>query len=204
MADFDLPVVKYLLADNFEEAIQAAAQIGYPLVMKTAEPGITHKSDCGGVIIDIQDLRSLEQAYADLQNRLGCKVVIMPMVSAGIEVSLGMKNDPHYGPVIIVACGGVLIELIKDRTFALAPLNTEQAMQMLAGLKLSQLLDGIRGQAAVNRQALIDLIVRFSELAVALSQSIREIDLNPVIVSEQGCTIVDALIVPKSINENNT
>ena len=101
--------------------IQTAAEAGYPLVMKTAEPGIAHKSDCSGVIVNIQDQQALEQAYADLQSRLGSKVVIMPMVSGGIEVSLGMKNDPHYGPMIIIATGGIFIELLKDRTYSLAP-----------------------------------------------------------------------------------
>jgi len=195
MEDFGLPVVKHIVSDSPEQAILAAKEVGYPLVLKTAEPGIAHKSDCGGVIVNIQNQQGLEQAYADLQSRLGSKVVIMPMVSGSIEVSLGMKNDHNYGPMIIVATGGIFIELLKDRAYSLAPVSTGKAESLLGNLKLSQLLDGVRGQPVVDREALVSLIVDFSELVYALGDSIAEIDLNPVIVDTEGCTIVDALII---------
>lgn len=196
MADFGLPTVAFQCCETLEQAISAANQLSYPLVMKTAEPGIAHKSDCGGVIVAIGDQPALEAAYQTLQQKLGSKVVIMPMVENGIEVSLGMKNDAHYGPMVIIASGGILIELLNDRAFSLAPVTLQQADTMLGSLKLSKLLDGIRGQPAVDRDALISLIVSFSELVYAFSDSVAEIDLNPVIVNAAGCTIVDALIVP--------
>lgn len=204
MADFDLPVVKHSLVGSLDSVIQAATEVGYPLVMKTAEPDIAHKSDCGGVIVNIQDQQGLEQAYADLLSRLGSKVIIMPMISGGIEVSLGMKNDPHYGPMLIIAAGGIFIELLNDRAFALAPVDAGQAVSLLSHLKLSRLLDGIRGQPAVDRAALVSLIVNFSELVYAFGESIAEVDLNPVIVSRQGCTIVDALIISKTLDAKIT
>ena len=138
----------------------------------------------------------MELAYQTLQQKLGSKVVIMPMVEGGIEVSLGMKNDTDYGPMVIIATGGIFIELLNDRAFSLAPVTPEAAETMLNSLKLSKFLDGVRGQPAVDRQPLINLIVRFSELVYAFSDSIAEIDLNPVIVNQTGCTIVDALVVP--------
>jgi acyl-CoA synthetase (NDP forming) len=196
MADFGLPTVAFQRCETLEQATIAANQLKYPLVMKTAEPGIAHKSDCGGVIVAIADQPALETAYQTLLQKLGSKVVIMPMVENGIEISLGMKNDAHYGPMVIVASGGILIELLNDRTFSLAPVTHEQAETMLLGLKLSKLLDGVRSQAAVNRESLVDFIVGFSELIYAFSDSIAEIDLNPVIVNAAGCTIVDALVVP--------
>jgi len=195
MSDFNLPVVPNILCGDSARVVKGAEAIGYPLVMKTAEPGIQHKSDVGGVVVGIQSEDKLIDAYHMLCDKLGKQVLLMPMVRQGVEVSLGMKYDPHYGPMVIVATGGIFIELIKDRSFALAPLNRIQVEGMLEGLKLSKLLGGLRGQPAVNRQALVDLIVHFSGLVVALGDSISEIDLNPVIVTGQGCTIVDALTI---------
>jgi len=196
MSDFDLPVVPHCICNDEKSVLEAIEETGYPLVMKTAEPGIQHKSDVGGVVVNIQNQQELLTAYRILGEKLGKQVVLMPMVDKGIEVSLGMKYDPHYGPMVIIATGGILIELIKDRCFALAPLNATQIDKMLNRLKLSKLLDGVRGQPTVNRQALVKLIVQFSELVYAFGDSIAEIDLNPVIVTEQDCTIVDALIIP--------
>jgi len=198
MSDFGLPVVGHRVANCQQQVIDAVGSFGYPLVIKTAEPGIMHKSDSGGVKVGIENQQDLEAAYQELNSRLGNHVVVMPMIETGIEVSLGMKNDPQYGPMIIIACGGVLIELLNERAFALAPLYGNQANAMLDQLKLARLLDGVRGQPAVDRNALVDLILRFSELVCEFSETIAEIDLNPVIVSQSGCTIVDALVISKS------
>ena len=197
MSDFGLPSVDFRLAKSFEQLYENADSLGYPLVLKTAMPGIAHKSDKNGVIVGIEDRRQLETAYRDLQARLGDRVVIMPMIETGVEVSVGMKNDPQYGPMVIVACGGVLIEILAERAFRLAPVNSEQANAMIDQTWLSRLLSGVRGQAAVDRAALVELVVRFSQLATSLDDVISEIDLNPVIVNQSGCTIVDALVIPK-------
>jgi acyl-CoA synthetase (NDP forming) len=196
MADFDLPCVRFELAHNLEEALAAADACGYPLVLKTAMPGIAHKSDKNGVKVGIEDAAQLEAGYRDLRQRLGGRVLVMPMVAAGIEVSIGMKNDAQFGPMVIVACGGVLIELLAERAFQLAPLSRVQANAMIDRLRLAKLLAGVRGQSAVDREALVQLMVRFSQLVTALEASIAEIDLNPIIVNRSGCTIVDALVVP--------
>jgi acyl-CoA synthetase (NDP forming) len=199
MADFGLPVVEFSIAENIEHVCTAAAACGYPLVLKTAMPGIAHKSDQNGVKVGIDNQQKLEHEYRDLQARLGDRVVVMPMIESGIEVSIGMKNDPQYGPMVIVACGGVMIELLAERAFKLAPVNIEQANAMIDQTRLAKLLAGVRGQAAVDRVALVDLVVRFSELVVALRDPVAEIDLNPVIVNQRGCTIVDALVIPQQI-----
>jgi len=196
MADFGLPGVRCEFAVDLDGALAAAEACGYPVVLKTAMPGIKHKSDQNGVRVNINTAQQLEQEYRDLQQRLGERVLVMPMLRGGIEVSLGMKNDAQFGPLVVVACGGVLIELLAERAFALAPLDTEQAGALIDRIRLSHLLAGVRGQAAVDRKALQHLIVRFSEMVVALEDSIAEIDLNPVIVDASGCTIVDALVVP--------
>jgi acyl-CoA synthetase (NDP forming) len=198
MADFGLPVVESNLIENPDQLRAAGASCGWPVVLKTAQPGITHKSDQNGVKTGLGDQAQLHSGYQDLCARLGERAVVMPMVAAGVEVSLGMKNDAQYGPMVIVACGGVLIELLAERAFRLAPVDARQAEAMIDELKLGQLLAGVRGQAAVDRKALVDLIVRFSALVVELADTIAEIDLNPVIVNQSGATIVDALVIAKS------
>ena len=196
MSDFGLPSVRFALVDNDEQLLQAADDFGYPLVLKTAMPGISHKSDRSGVIVGISDRQHLQRAYKDLQQRLGKRVLLMPQVPTGVEVSVGMKNDVQYGPMIIIACGGVLVELLAERAFRLAPVSSHEANLMIDELRLARLLAGVRGQPALDRGALVKLIVHFSRLVLALKDSISEIDLNPVIVNKSGCFIVDALVIP--------
>jgi len=202
ISDFELPCVDFARAQSLEQALVVADGFGYPLMLKTAMPGIAHKSDKNGVRVGIETAAQLEVEYLDLQQRLGEQVLVMPMVTAGVEVSVGMKNDAQFGPMVIVACGGILIELLAERAFQLAPVNRKQAETMIGQLRLTKLLDGVRGQAAVDRVALVALIVRFSELVMALSDSIAEIDLNPVIVNQSGCAIVDALVIPASLRDS--
>jgi acyl-CoA synthetase (NDP forming) len=196
MSDFGLPCVPFELAQDWQQVQAAAGLYGYPLVLKTAMPDIAHKSDRNGVKVGIADLRQLEAGYRDLQQRLGARVLVMPQVASGIEVSVGMKNDAQFGPLVIIACGGVLIELLGERAFALAPLTPEVVDGMIDQTRLANLLAGVRGRPAVDRAALSDLVLRFSALVVALRDDIAEIDLNPVIVAASGCSIVDALVIP--------
>jgi len=159
--------------------------------------GITHKSDVNEVKVNIASRQQLEVAYQDLQTRLGNRVVVMPMIESGVEVSVGMKNDPQYGPLIIVTCVGVLIDVLAVRAFKLAPVDSKQASAIIDQTRLAKLLSGVRGQSAVDRQALAELIARLSELAIIFADSIAEVDLNSVIVSQSGCTVVDVLVVPR-------
>ena len=202
MTAFNLPVVTYYYADELETLITRADQLTYPVVLKTAEQGISHKSDIAGVKLSIQDVQQLKQVYDDFCRRIGNAVIVMPMARQGIELSLGMKNDPQYGPLLIISAGGILIELINDRAFALAPVSRQQAIELLEQLKVVKLLKGVRGQAPSDIAALVDLIVSFSEMIYIMRDSIAEIDLNPVIAHPQGCTIVDALVVPKQLTQD--
>ena len=195
MTECDLPVSKFAVIDNFQALNQKALEFGFPVVLKTAMPGIAHKSDRDGVKVNIQSLKELESAYRDLVSCLGHRVLLMPMADSGVEVSIGMKNDPDYGAMIILACGGILIELMNERSFRMTPVNEYEADEMIRKLKLSALIDGVRGQPALDRSALVKLISSFSIVAGSLTPRVSEIDLNPVIVHQTGCTIVDALVV---------
>lgn len=197
MRDFGLPSVAFTLADDAGQVQAAAACHGYPVVLKTAMPGIAHKSEQNGVKVNIADADRLLDEYEDLQRRLGRRVLVMPQVAAGIEVSVGMKNDAQFGPLVVIACGGLLIELLAERAVGLAPLSTSEVEALLDRTRLASLLAGVRGQPAADRAALVQLVVRFSWMVTELAGDIDEIDLNPVIVGRSGCTIVDALVVPR-------
>ncbi|MCP4979647.1 MAG: CoA-binding protein, partial [Gammaproteobacteria bacterium] len=176
-------------------------RIGYPLVLKTAEIGINHKSDSNGVFVNIQSEVDLSEHYSDLCQRLGPKALVSQMVAAGVEIALGTLNDPQFGPIIMVAAGGILVELLSDRSVAICPVNSRQADEMLSSLKVNRLLQGVRGKPAVNRQALIDAIVALSRIAFEFHDSIAEIDINPVLVNEHEAVAVDALI---ALNKSRT
>jgi len=195
LKDFFLPVPKNDIATSEEDAITIAHKIGFPVVVKTAESGISHKSDQHGVFVNIRSETELVHHYRDLEQRLGPRVLICEMISTGTEVGLGIVNDPQFGPMVMISAGGVLIELLSDRSIAMAPVSTTEAHQMLNELKINNLIAGLRGNEAGNRQALIDFVVHFSHLAHALREHIKAVDINPVIVNASGAIAVDALVV---------
>jgi acyl-CoA synthetase (NDP forming) len=195
--EFSIPVVRHEIVASQAELVTAAAAIGYPVVLKTAQPGINHKSDCGGVFVNVQSEQELLRHYRDIESRLGPKALLSQMVGEGIEIALGTVNDSQFGPVIMVAAGGILVEFLGDREIAMCPVSEAQAEAMLSSLKLNRLLLGLRGRPAANRQALIDNIVNLSRLAWVLQDSIAEIDINPIIANASDAVAVDALIALK-------
>jgi len=194
-ADFDIPVPKQAVIKDQTSLLTAAKSIGFPIVLKTAEPGILHKSDAGGVFVNIQNETELVEHYSDLSQRLGPTALLTQMIDKGNEVGLGIVNDPQFGPLLMVAAGGILIELLSERAVALCPLGVEDADELLSTLKIDALINGVRGQAASDRQALILIMVKLSILAYELKDMIAEVDINPVIVNPTGAVAVDALVV---------
>ena len=195
LADYGVPVIAHLHADDLDGARQAAEKIGYPVVMKTAEPGILHKSDVGGVKLGIKDAAALETAYADLKTRLGAHVLLMPMAGKGTEISFGMTQDAQFGPIVMIGAGGVLIEMMPDRRFALPPFGPIEARRQIDQLSLRPLLDGKRGAKPADVGKLAQAFAAFSVMVGDLDGLIGEIDVNPLIVNEAGAVAVDALIV---------
>jgi acyl-CoA synthetase (NDP forming) len=204
LRDFAIPVVRHASVTSEAELIEAAAELGYPVVLKTAEPGIHHKSDSAGVFVGIDCQQDLLRHYRDINARLGAKALLSQMVESGTEIALGTVNDRQFGPVVMVAAGGIMVELLYDRVLAMCPVSPAQAQTMLDSLRANQLLKGLRGRPASNRQALIDVIVRLSQLAFALRDRIAEIDINPIIVSADEAIAVDALIALVAPGESKT
>ena len=196
LADYGIATPPRRLADTEEAVWQAAREIGYPVALKTAMPGIQHKTDRGGVRLGLVDEAALAAAYADMTRRLGPKVLVQRMADKGVEIGLGAINDPNFGPYVMIAAGGVLIELLADRVVALAPIGRDTARTLIARLKVARLLDGVRGGPKLDIDALADCLARLSVLAWDNRDRIAEIDINPVIVTQNGCMAVDALVVP--------
>jgi acyl-CoA synthetase (NDP forming) len=179
------------------EAAAAAARIGYPVVLKTDEPGIAHKSDAGGVLLGLRDEAELLAGYADLAARLGPAALVCETVPPGTELALGLVRDADLGPLIVVGAGGILVELIADRAVALPPLTTAQAAELLDGLKIGRLLAGTRGAAPADLGALARAITGLAELACELGDLIEALDINPLICGPHGAVAVDALVIPR-------
>ena len=193
---FGIPVVASTQAATLADAERAADRIGYPVAMKTAVPGIVHKSDVRGVRIAIADVDELRETYRDFEGRLGPEVTVAAMAPPGVEVALGIVRDPTFGPLVLVAAGGVLVEVLHDRKLALPPIDEDAARRLIEGLAIRPLLDGVRGTPPADVDALARAVSRLSVLALELGDRIAELDVNPVIVSPSGCVAVDALVIP--------
>ena len=182
-------------ADSAAAALAAAAAIGYPVVLKTDEPAIPHKSDAGGVVLGVDGPAELAAAYRDLAARLGRRVLVCETVPPGTELALGVARDPDLGPLVVVGAGGVLVELLADRAVRLPPVNEEQGRRMIGGLRAARLLAGVRGAPPADTAAVIRAITGLSALAIELGDELAALDVNPLICGPAGAVAVDALAV---------
>lgn len=194
LTDFGVGTTAYELANSESDAVAAAVRVAYPVALKTAKEGLLHKSDEGGVVLGIQDEEQLRIAYEGMSHQLGDAVLVSSMAPTGVEMFLGVKHDPQYGPVVLIGSGGVLAETIADVQFALPPFDAAHAHRCIDRLKLRPLLDGIRGRPAADIDAFCEAAARFSEMAAGLGDVLAEVDVNPVIVHEDGAVAVDALV----------
>ena len=199
LTDYHVPVLPHRLAESAAEAEKAAEELGFPVVLKTATPGILHKSDVGGVKLGLSDAAAVRAAYEDVARRLGPRVLLAPMAKGGLELSFGAKLDPQFGPVVMVGAGGVLIEFMTDRACALAPVDDAEAARLIDGLSLRPLLDGKRGAPPSDIAALGTALARFSTMVADLSGLVQEIDVNPLLAGPKACVALDALIVPVGV-----
>jgi len=190
------------VATSAAEASQMAGAMGFPVVMKIVSPEILHKTEAGGVIVGVKDAKEAGAAYNQIvanakkynakANILG--VQVQQMIQGGQEVIVGAVTDGSFGKLVAFGMGGVLVEVLKDITFRLAPATKEDAGSMLDGIQAAEMLKGVRGGKPVNREALQDLIVRVSQL-ISDFPEISEMDLNPVFADENGATAADVRIV---------
>jgi acetyltransferase len=200
---YGIPTVPTKLARSTEDAVSMAEKIGYPVVLKLHSETITHKSDVGGVQLDLKDQHAVRRAYQAIESSVSvkaglaafCGVTVQPMVRAtGYELILGSSVDPQFGPVLLFGSGGQLVEVYRDRALALPPLNTTLAARLMERTKIFTALKGVRGRKPVDLAGLESLLVRFSDLVVDQPR-MREIDINPLVASAEGLLALDARIV---------
>lgn len=204
LEDFGVATTRPRAASDEAEVLDAARAAGFPVTLKTAKKGLLHKSDQGGVIVGIGDEQQLLQMYQIMSHRLGPDVLVAPMVAGGVDLFLGVKRDPQFGPVILLGFGGILAETINDVQFALPPFDAAHARRCVDRMKFRPLLDGARVSPAVDIEGFCDTAARFSAAVHALRDVVSEMDVNPVIVSETGAVAVDALTVGRDRREKES
>ena len=197
-----IPVVDTRLATSKAEAMELAKKMGFPVVMKIVSPDISHKSDAGGVKLGIQNATQVGKAYTEIlanakkydKKAKIVGVTVQKMARQGIEVIVGMTKDAQFGPVIMFGLGGIMVEVLKDVSFRIVPLEKRDAAEMITEIKGFPVLKGFRGQEPANIPLLEDLIIKVSDF-VDKNPEIKELDLNPVMVYHKGAKTVDARII---------
>ncbi|AVZ31480.1 acetate--CoA ligase family protein [Nodularia spumigena] len=205
LAAYGVPVVTTCVAESEDEAVRCAENMGYPVVLKVFSHTITHKTDVGGVQLNLRDAEAVRLAYNAIAESVSAKVgvehflgvTVQPMVKmAGYELIIGSSLDAQFGPVLVFGTGGKLVEIFRDRAIALPPLNTTLARRMMEQTQIYKALQGVRGQKSIDLAALEQLMVVFSQLVVE-QPGIKEIDINPLLASSEELIALDARIILK-------
>jgi 4-hydroxybutyryl-CoA synthetase (ADP-forming) len=200
---YGFPLPQSILAKTADEAVKTAKKIGFPVVMKIASPQIIHKSDAGGVKVGLANEQSVKEAFDVIiknakkynKNAQIKGVLVQEMVKGGKEIIIGSKQEPGFGQVIMLGMGGIYVEVLKDVTFRLAPVTNKEADDMIDSIKTKKLLEGVRGEKPADKKKLSELVPRLSALLTDFPE-IKELDMNPVLVMEQGkgCKVLDVRI----------
>jgi acyl-CoA synthetase (NDP forming) len=192
---YGIPLAAGAVASSCDEALAVAARIGYPVAVKAT--GQVHKSDQGGVRLNIAQAEALSSAYTDLAARFGARVLVERMAPAGVEIILGLVNDAQFGPLLALGLGGVFVEVLKDSQLLMLPTTRGDVREALWSLRGAPLLKGARGRPPVDVEAIVDAAMRVAALAADLGDLIEALDINPLIALPGGAVAVDALIVPR-------
>lgn len=200
--EYGIPVTKFELAKNEAEAVSLADGLGYPVVLKIVSPDIIHKSDVGGVMVDLKDANSVRNAYNQILNNVKkhdakariTGILVQEMAPSSTEVIVGAIKDPQFGPAVMFGLGGIFVEVLKDVTFRIAPITEDEACEMMSEVKAYPLLKGYRNTPPADLEAIAKILLNTSRLVTDHSE-IKELDLNPIMVYEKGAKTVDARII---------
>jgi acyl-CoA synthetase (NDP forming) len=201
-AEYGISVNKFNLAKSEQEAAEQAEKIGYPIVLKIVSPDIIHKSDAGGVLVNLKSAADVEAGFKKIitsvtKYKPEAKIVgilVQEMAPQGIEVIVGALKDPQFGQTVMFGLGGIFVELLKDVNFRVAPLTIDDAKEMITGLKAFPLLNGYRNTPVADLDALVQILLNTSRLVME-NPEIKELDLNPVMSYSKGAKTVDARII---------
>lgn len=202
LQEYNLPVPAFKLIKDEKEITDIEKEIGYPIVMKIVSPDIIHKSEAGGVKVGIKDKQSAIKAYQTIISNAKAYndkahihgIIAYHMCPASTEVIIGMMKDPHFGPVVMFGLGGIFVEVLKDVSFRVLPITKKDAKEMINEIKGYPILKGIRGEAPKDIVSIEEVLLKLSSLVMD-NPEIQEIDLNPILVYEEGLQIVDARII---------
>ncbi len=207
---YGISVPPYALVNSADEAAKAAKKIGFPLVMKVVSPQILHKTDVGGVKVGLDNVQDVKKTFNDMYGRLSKKkgvhvkgILLEKMVPKGVELIVGLQNDPQFGPVIMVGLGGVLTEVFRDVAFRMLPISLSDAKSMLNELKGSKILKGFRGSKPIDINMLANALVKIGKVGVDNAKFFDSIDFNPIVVYPKSYFVVDAkILLGKEIKKN--
>jgi acyl-CoA synthetase (NDP forming) len=202
LSEAGIPVIQTRLATSKQEAIGMSKKLGFPVALKIVSPEITHKSDAGGVKLGLKTSRQVEAAYEEILSAVKQKyphavidgISVQKMARPGIEVIVGMTKDAQFGPVLMFGLGGILVELLKDVSFRIVPLEREDAREMIREIKGYPLLEGYRGREPADLSALEEILFKVSRF-VDDHPEIKELDLNPIFAYKDGAVAVDARVI---------
>ncbi len=200
LGSYGIPVVKEILVRDLGGATEAAREIGYPVVLKVCSPEVTHKTERGLMELNIQDERSLHEAFRQLGEKAQMKdgdFLVQEMVKGSREFVMGMVRDPQFGPCVMFGLGGIFTEILQDVTFRVAPIRKRDAYDMFREIKTHKLLGPIRGMEAVDLESLSLSLIALGKIGLD-RDAIQEIDVNPLIVKGECPVAVDALVILKS------
>ena len=200
--EYGIPVTKFNLAKNEKEAASQADEIGYPIVLKIVSPDIIHKSDAGGVKVNLKNAAEVSAGFRSIIENVGkfksdakiVGVLVQEMAPQSTEVIVGAVKDPQFGPTVMFGLGGIFVELLKDVNFRVAPLTVDDAKEMISQLKAYPLLNGYRNTPPADLDALVSVLCSVSRLVMDYAE-IKELDLNPVMAYSKGAKTVDARII---------
>ncbi len=181
------------LVQSKKEAVEKGKSMGFPVVAKISSDKHLHRTELGGVIVDIKNEEELGEAFEKLSGIEDIEGIIIQKQIDGVELIVGAKKDPSFGPVVMLGTGGIMVEIFKDVSFRVAPFKVDKAKEMIEEIKGKKLLDGFRGGPEVDKEKLVDLLVKTSRLA--FEEEVRELDFNPVIANERDVYICDVKIV---------
>ena len=199
---YSLPVTRFVVSKTEDEAVDAAREIGFPVVLKIVSPQVLHKSDAGGVLIDIGDEDGVRAGYNRILENVRKKVpdaeitgiLVQEMAPSSTEIIVGSTKDLTFGPTIMFGLGGIFVEILKDVAFRLAPITRTDAEEMIREIRSYKILEGARGTPVADQEAIVEILLNTSKMLTECPE-IKELDMNPVLVYEKGAKIVDARII---------
>jgi len=200
--EYGIPITKFKLAKNEDEAVKFADAIGYPAVLKIVSPDIIHKSDVGGVLVGLKNAGGVRNGYNLIMKNVKkhnekagiVGILVQEMAPSSTEVIVGTIKDPQFGQTLMFGLGGIFVEVLKDVTFRIAPVTADEAREMISEVKAYPLLKGYRGMPPADIDAIVKILLSTSKLAMEHDE-IKELDLNPIMVYRKGAKTVDARII---------